>query len=119
MTSGGGGSGRDREDVVGGIGAVGNGKWMSPYALYALDWCKWPVSNGGYGRVAMCSYAEDSHNYVSFVHLGGCRLSSEWCWQLGGEAVSFDIQLTPADPNPRYPTHPRHQRNAAVHHSVA
>lgn len=66
MTSGG-GSGRDREDVVGGIGAVGNGKWMSPYALYALDWCKWPVSNGGYGRVAMCSYAEDSHNYVSFV----------------------------------------------------
>lgn len=84
MTSGGGGSGRDREDVVGGIGAVGNGKWMSPYALYALDWCKWPVSNGGYGRVAMCSYAEDSHNYVSFVHLGGgYRLSSEWCGLVG------------------------------------
>lgn len=59
-------SGREREDVVGGIGAVGNGRWMSPYGLYALDWCKWPVSNGGYGRVAMCSYAEDSHNYVSF-----------------------------------------------------
>lgn len=65
MTTGSSASTREREDVVGGIGAVGNGRWMSPYALYALDWCKWPVSNGGYGRVAMCSYAEDSHNYVS------------------------------------------------------
>lgn len=69
MASGGGVNSREREDVVGGIGAVGNGRWMSPYALYALDWCKWPVSNGGYGRVAMCSYAEDSHNYVSLAPL--------------------------------------------------
>ncbi|KAI5844437.1 WD40-repeat-containing domain protein [Morchella snyderi] len=67
MTTGSSSSTREREDVVGGIGAVGNGRWMSPYALYALDWCKWPVSNGGYGRVAMCSYAEDSHNYIQIL----------------------------------------------------
>lgn len=87
MTSGGGGSGRDREDVVGGIGAVGNGKWMSPYALYALDWCKWPVSNGGYGRVAMCSYAEDSHNYVSFALC--CRIRNWWVGGLVGNVLPF------------------------------
>jgi WD repeat-containing protein 68 len=49
---------------MGGIGAVSPGRWMSPYSLYALDWCKWPTSNG-YGRIAIGSYAEDSHNYVS------------------------------------------------------
>lgn len=56
---------REREDVIGGIGAVGNGKWMSPWSLFALDWCKWQPTSGGYGRIAVGSYAEDSHNYVS------------------------------------------------------
>jgi len=54
---------REREETA--VGAVGNGKWMSPWSLYALDWCKWQPTNGGYGRVAIGSYAEDSHNYVS------------------------------------------------------
>jgi len=46
-------------------GAVGPGRWMCPYGLYAIDWCKWnPSASGGYGRVAIGSYAEDSHNYV-------------------------------------------------------
>jgi len=39
---------------------------VSPYSLYALDWCKWPTSNG-YGRVAVGSYAEDSHNYIQVL----------------------------------------------------
>lgn len=46
-------------------GAVGPGRWMCPYGLYAIDWCKWnPSASGGYGRVAVGSYTEDSHNYV-------------------------------------------------------
>jgi WD repeat-containing protein 68 len=55
---------REREEA---LGATAPGKWMCPYGLYAIDWCKWSPSTGGnsgYGRVAVGSYAEDSHNYV-------------------------------------------------------
>ncbi|CUS08254.1 unnamed protein product, partial [Tuber aestivum] len=57
---------REREETSA-VGAVGNGKWMSPWSLYALDWCKWQPTNGGYGRVAIGSYAEDSHNYIQIL----------------------------------------------------
>jgi WD repeat-containing protein 68 len=52
--------------MAGGVGAVGVGRWMNPYTMYAIDWCKWSPSGSGngYGRVAVGSYAEDSHNYV-------------------------------------------------------
>ncbi|KAL7269168.1 hypothetical protein RUND412_008179 [Rhizina undulata] len=63
-----GGNSREREELIGGVGAVGNGRWMSPWGLYAVDWCKWPVPAGqGYGRVAVGSYAEDSHNYIQIL----------------------------------------------------
>ena len=54
-------SNREHEDPV---GAVGPGRWMCPYGLYAIDWCKANPTSGGSGRVAIGSYAEDSHNYV-------------------------------------------------------
>lgn len=44
-------------------GPAGKGRWMSSRCLYAVDWCKWQPTSG-YGRVAVASYAEDSHNYV-------------------------------------------------------
>ena len=57
-------------------GAVGstNGRYLAPWGIFAVDWCKWPVSPGGnglggYGRVAIGSYSEDSHNCVGgFSH---------------------------------------------------
>ncbi|KAA8903607.1 WD40-repeat-containing domain protein [Sphaerosporella brunnea] len=58
---------RDREEAV---GATAPGKWMCGYGLYAIDWCKWPPSTGGnsgYGRVAVGSYTEDSHNYIQVL----------------------------------------------------
>ncbi|KAI5803896.1 WD40-repeat-containing domain protein [Geopyxis carbonaria] len=60
---------RERDpEPVGGLGAVGPGRWMSPYGLYALDWCKWPTTSGnGYGRIAVGSYSEDSHNYIQVL----------------------------------------------------
>lgn len=45
-----------------------NCNYVAPWAIYAFDWCKWPVhqgSGGGAGRLAVGSYLEDGHNYVS------------------------------------------------------
>jgi len=39
---------------------------QAPWPIYAYDWCKWPVSSGtGAGKMAICSYLEDPHNFVS------------------------------------------------------
>lgn len=46
-----------------------NSNYLAPWALYAFDWCKWPVQqysgNASAGKVAVGSYIEDGHNYVS------------------------------------------------------
>ncbi|PGH12502.1 hypothetical protein AJ79_04246 [Helicocarpus griseus UAMH5409] len=46
-----------------------NSNYIAPWAVYALDWCKWPVQPGGssYGKVALGSYLEDSHNYIQIL----------------------------------------------------
>lgn len=44
-----------------------NSNYLSPWPLYALDWCKWPNTDGTFGKVAAASYLEDNHNYVSLV----------------------------------------------------
>jgi len=43
-----------------------NSNYLAPWPIYAVDWCKWPTrSNGGAGKIAIGSYLEDNHNYVS------------------------------------------------------
>ena len=44
-----------------------NSTYVAPWSIYALDWCKWPSQPHGTsaGKVAMGSYLEDSHNFVS------------------------------------------------------
>lgn len=46
-----------------------NSNYLAPWAVYAFDWCKWPVqqqnSNDGGGKMAIGSYVEDGHNFVS------------------------------------------------------
>lgn len=38
---------------------------QAPWPIYAYDWCKWPVPGGaGTGKMAICSYLEDPHNFV-------------------------------------------------------
>ncbi|ODH46957.1 hypothetical protein GX48_06946 [Paracoccidioides brasiliensis] len=46
-----------------------NSNYLAPWAVYALDWCKWPVPPGGssFGKVALGSYLEDSHNYIQIL----------------------------------------------------
>lgn len=46
-----------------------NSNYLAPWAVYAFDWCKWPVqqqnSSDGGGKMAIGSYVEDGHNFVS------------------------------------------------------
>lgn len=43
-----------------------NSNYLAPWAAYAFDWCKWPVHGGNNaGKIAIGSYLEDPHNYVS------------------------------------------------------
>ena len=45
-----------------------NSNYLAPWAVYAFDWCKWPVqqqtSTDGAGKMAIGSYVEDGHNFV-------------------------------------------------------
>lgn len=44
-----------------------NSNYVAPYPIYAVDWCKWPVSGNSSsfgGKLALGSYLEDNHNYV-------------------------------------------------------
>lgn len=47
-----------------------NSNYLAPWAVYAFDWCKWPVqqqnSSDGAGKMAIGSYVEDGHNFVGF-----------------------------------------------------
>jgi hypothetical protein len=42
--------------------------YLAPWAVYAFDWCKWPLQQHSIGdsagKVAVGSYLEDGHNYV-------------------------------------------------------
>jgi WD repeat-containing protein 68 len=40
---------------------------MAPWALYAFDWCKWAPQGNSAGKLAIGSYLEDGHNYVSVL----------------------------------------------------
>lgn len=46
-----------------------NSSYIAPYAVYAFDWCKWPVQHRSLGdsagKMALGSYVEDGHNFVS------------------------------------------------------
>lgn len=42
-----------------------NSNYLAPWAIYAFDWCKWPAQGHDAGKVAVGSYLEDGHNFVS------------------------------------------------------
>jgi WD repeat-containing protein 68 len=47
-----------------------NSNYLAPWAIYAFDWCKWPAHNRDAGKLAVGSYLEDGHNFVS-IHWNG------------------------------------------------
>lgn len=48
-----------------------NSNYIAPYAVYAFDWCKWPVQKQGLGdsagKMALGSYVEDGHNFIQIL----------------------------------------------------
>lgn len=51
-----------------------NSNYIAPWPIYAVDWCKWPLSGSNYfgGKIALGSYLEDNHNYVC-LHAPVCH----------------------------------------------
>jgi WD repeat-containing protein 68 len=48
-----------------------NSNYLAPWSVYAFDWCKWNVPGGSSaGKMAIGSYLEDTHNFVSHVRSG-------------------------------------------------
>jgi DDB1- and CUL4-associated factor 7 len=43
----------------------GTSNHMAPWPMYAFDWCKWRPQGNGAGKLAVGSYLEDGHNFVS------------------------------------------------------
>lgn len=44
-----------------------NSNYVAPWPIYAVDWCKWPMTGSSSsfgGKLALGSYLEDNHNYV-------------------------------------------------------
>ena len=45
-----------------------NSNYLTPWPIYAVDWCKWPPrQSGSAGKVALGSYMEDNHNYIQVL----------------------------------------------------
>lgn len=44
---------------------AGTSNYMAPWPIYAFDWCKWRPQANGAGKLAVGSYLEDGHNFVS------------------------------------------------------
>lgn len=44
-----------------------NSNYLTPWPIYAVDWCKWPPKQNSLqsSKIALGSYLEDNHNYVS------------------------------------------------------
>jgi len=70
-----------------------NSNYLAPWAIYAFDWCKWPVQqyHGGNsaGRIAVGSYLEDGHNFVS-ASLGRLILLFRANCLLAGSSYQLD-----------------------------
>jgi len=47
-----------------------NSNYISPWAMFAFDWCKYPVPHGNSaGKMAVGSYLEDTHNFVCCAYV--------------------------------------------------
>jgi WD repeat-containing protein 68 len=61
------------ENIYGELQAT-NSNYVAPWAIFAFDWCKYPTLGGNSaGKMAIGSYLEDPHNFVSLystVELG-------------------------------------------------
>ncbi|KAL2755667.1 hypothetical protein ACRALDRAFT_2105818 [Sodiomyces alcalophilus JCM 7366] len=45
----------------------GTSNYLAPWALYAMDWCKWSPQGNSAGKLAVASYLEDGHNFIQIL----------------------------------------------------
>lgn len=54
-----------------------NSNYVAPWAVFAFDWCKYPTLGGNSaGKMAIGSYLEDPHNFVSRLETVNCDCDS-------------------------------------------
>ena len=88
-----------------------NSNYLAPWAVYAFDWCKWPVqqhvSKDGGGKMAIGSYVEDGHNFVStglspsteYQESSGSRSNAEPRYKFSTLMLSQRLTWTGMSPN--------------------
>jgi len=80
-----------------------NSNYLAPWAIYAFDWCKWPAQGHDAGKVAVGSYLEDGHNFVS------SNASIDSCKDLTISQIQIlDTQITPAPQDSYTPGAPKY-----------
>jgi DDB1- and CUL4-associated factor 7 len=57
-----------------------NSNYLAPWPIYAVDWCKWPPKQNSQqaGKIALGSYLEDNHNYVSHLNCYATNADSRY-----------------------------------------
>lgn len=60
----------------------GTSNYLAPWAIYAFDWCKWAPQGNGAGKLAVGSYLEDGHNFVSIPSSRWLLPLRIWCSKL-------------------------------------
>ncbi|CAK7262721.1 hypothetical protein SEPCBS57363_000187 [Sporothrix epigloea] len=68
----------------------GTSNYLAPWALYAFDWCKWPSTGKGAGKLAIGSYLEDGHNFIQILdtHISPTPMEA---YQPGTSKYSLDF----------------------------
>ncbi|KAK3178149.1 hypothetical protein OEA41_000282 [Lepraria neglecta] len=71
-----------------------NSNYLAPWALYAFDWCKWPVqqhsSSDSAGKMAIGSYVEDGHNFIQILDT---KITPETDLDQGPDAPQFGLDF--------------------------
>jgi DDB1- and CUL4-associated factor 7 len=83
-----------------------NSNYLAPWAIYAFDWCKWPAQNHDAGKVAVGSYLEDGHNFVSV-----CPSKAGYAMDICScpcQIQILDSQITPTPPESYTPGAPKY-----------
>ncbi|KAL1992043.1 hypothetical protein VTN49DRAFT_4075 [Thermomyces lanuginosus] len=80
-----------------------NSNYVAPWPIYAVDWCKWPISSSSpfTGKVAIGSYLEDNHNYIQIIDVYRTQPDPDTPGAMHGD-VQLEFTKT-AEANHSYP----------------
>lgn len=93
-------------------GQPGTSNYLAPWALYAFDWCKWAPQGNSSGKLALGSYLEDGHNFVSLNDNISTRLDETAGSVLTCAVARFKYSTLKLCPHPPMLWHPALQSTA-------